>query len=84
MNAETLKALDVRSKDTAAIHRIFGGYLQSTVTCSTCHHVSRTFDQFKMPLKRQRHMLSKSKRRKEPNNYHYHGMVSAYILKMFV
>lgn len=42
---ETVK-LDPRSKETTAIHRIFGGYLQSTVTCSSCRHVSRTFDQF--------------------------------------
>ena len=46
LNPEALKALDARSKETTAIHRIFGGYLQSTVTCSTCGHVSRTFDQF--------------------------------------
>ena len=46
MNADALKALDARSKETTAIHRIFGGYLQSTVTCSSCRHVSRTFDQF--------------------------------------
>lgn len=44
-NSETLK-LDPRSKETTVIHRIFGGYLQSTVTCSSCRHVSRTFDQF--------------------------------------
>lgn len=46
LNAEALKSLDARSKETTAIHRIFGGYLQSTVTCSSCRHVSRTFDQF--------------------------------------
>jgi ubiquitin C-terminal hydrolase len=44
-NNETVK-LDPRSKETTVIHRIFGGYLQSTVTCSSCRHVSRTFDQF--------------------------------------
>lgn len=41
-----IKALDARSKETTMIHRVFGGYLQSTVTCSSCKHVSRTFDQF--------------------------------------
>ena len=44
-NNETIK-LDPRSKETTVIHRMFGGYLQSTVTCSSCRHVSRTFDQF--------------------------------------
>lgn len=38
--------LDARSKETTPVHRIFGGYLQSTVTCSSCNHVSRTFDHF--------------------------------------
>lgn len=38
--------LDPRSKETTVVHRIFGGYLQSTVTCSACRHISRTFDQF--------------------------------------
>lgn len=46
MNPDALKSLDARSKETTAIHRIFGGYLQSTVTCASCNHVSRTFDQF--------------------------------------
>ena len=42
----TMVKLDVRSKETTPIHRIFGGHLQSTVTCSSCKHVSRTFDKF--------------------------------------
>lgn len=41
-----LVKIDARSKETTAVHRIFGGHLQSTVTCSSCRHVSRTFDQF--------------------------------------
>jgi ubiquitin C-terminal hydrolase len=41
-----ISQLNVRSKETSVIHRIFGGHLQSTVTCSTCKHVSRTFDHF--------------------------------------
>lgn len=42
----SIKGMDPRSKETTLIHRIFGGYLQSTVTCSSCKHISRTFDQF--------------------------------------
>ncbi len=38
--------LDHRSRETSLIHRIFGGYLQSTVKCASCQHVSRTFEAF--------------------------------------
>jgi len=38
--------LDARSKETNMLSKVFGGYLQSTVTCATCKHVSRTFDPF--------------------------------------
>jgi ubiquitin C-terminal hydrolase len=31
-------------KETSLIHQIFGGYLQSQVSCSSCGHISRTFD----------------------------------------
>lgn len=42
----TSTSLDPRSRETTVINRIFGGYLQSTVSCDTCRHVSRTFDHF--------------------------------------
>mgnify|MGYP002142120631 CR=1 FL=1 len=38
--------MDGRSRETTVLHRIFGGYLQSTVICATCKHASRTFDPF--------------------------------------
>lgn len=44
--ASQLPPLDHRSRETSLIHRIFGGYLQSTVTCASCRHVSRTFEAF--------------------------------------
>ncbi|KAI8322346.1 cysteine proteinase [Martensiomyces pterosporus] len=36
--------IDRRIQETTLVHRIFGGYLQSQVTCSRCHHDSNTFD----------------------------------------
>ena len=38
--------LEHRSRETSFIHRVFGGYLQSTVKCASCQHVSRTFEAF--------------------------------------
>jgi len=35
-----------RLDETTVIHRIFGGYLRSQVTCHKCHHKSNTYDPF--------------------------------------
>lgn len=40
------KKLDPRIAETTVIHRIFGGYLQSSVECSDCKFKSNTFDPF--------------------------------------
>ena len=36
--------LDVYSKNTTAVHQIFGGYLRSQVKCLMCEHKSNTYD----------------------------------------
>ncbi|KAJ2365793.1 hypothetical protein H4S01_003053 [Coemansia sp. RSA 2610] len=36
--------IDRRIQETTLAHRIFGGYLQSQVSCSRCGHDSNTFD----------------------------------------
>ncbi|KAJ1962129.1 hypothetical protein GGI12_002833 [Dipsacomyces acuminosporus] len=36
--------IDRRIQETSLVHQIFGGYLQSQVTCSKCDHDSNTFD----------------------------------------
>ncbi|KAJ1944355.1 hypothetical protein FBU59_002621, partial [Linderina macrospora] len=36
--------IDRRVQETTLVHQIFGGYLQSQVTCSKCDHDSNTFD----------------------------------------
>jgi len=39
-----LNRLDNRIKETNMIYQIFGGYLQSQVTCLECKYKSNTFD----------------------------------------
>lgn len=36
--------MDANLKETSLVHGIFGGYLQSKVTCHTCHHESCVFE----------------------------------------
>lgn len=38
--------LDQLSKETTPLNQIFGGYLRNTVTCSSCHYDSTTFQHF--------------------------------------